>query len=345
MKLGILSGYSGRKFNISMDSIRFAEDLGYESIWTAEAYGSDAVTPAAWILAQTQKIKVGTAIMQMPARSPAMAAMTAMSLAELSGGRFICGVGASGPQVVEGWHGVPYGKPVSRLKEYVQIMKRIFAREAPLSFEGKMYSLPYIGEGATGLGKPLKSILHCKEDIPIFAANITPKGVAAAAEVCDGFFPIWMDPEKFSVFQDSINEGFTKAGEKDMTQFEVSPFVTVSIGDDLEQCMAPIRSSMALYIGGMGARDKNFYNNYAKAMGFEEAAIEIQDLFLAGKKDEAAAAVPAELIDACHLVGPADRIKDRLQRWKKAGSVGQVASMLLGTQHNEALELIAGEIL
>ena len=214
-----------------------------------------------------------------------------------------------------------------------------------MSFEGELYQLPYKGDGSTGLGKPLKSILHCEEDIPIFAANITPKGVAAAAEVCDGFFPIWMDPEKFSVFEDSINEGFTKAGEKDMTQFEVSPFVTVSIGDDIEQCMTPIRSSMALYIGGMGARDKNFYNNYAKAMGFEEAAIEIQDLFLAGKKDEAAAAVPAELIDACHLVGPADRIKDRLQRWKKAGSVGQVASMLLGTQHNEALELIAGEIL
>ena len=224
-------------------------------------------------------------------------------------------------------------------------MKQIFQREAPLAFEGELYQLPYSGEGSTGLGKPLKSILHCEEDIPIFAANITPKGVAAAAEVCDGFFPIWMDPEKFSVFEDSINEGFTKAGEKDMTQFEVSPFVTVSIGDDLEQCMAPIRSSMALYIGGMGARDKNFYNNYAKAMGFEEAAIEIQDLFLAGKKDEAAAAVPAELIDACHLVGPADRIKDRLQRWKKAGSAGQVASMLLGTQQNEALELIAGEIL
>ena len=283
--------------------------------------------------------------MQMPARTPAMAAMTAMSLAELSGGRFIAGLGASGPQVIEGWHGVPYGKPITRLKEYVKIMKQIFKREAPLPFEGELYQLPYSGEGSTGLGKPLKSILHCEEDIPIFAANITPKGVAAAAEVCDGFFPIWMDPEKFSVFEDSINEGFTKVGEKDMTQFEVSPFVTVSIGDDLEQCMAPIRSSMALYIGGMGARDKNFYNNYAKAMGFEEAAIEIQDLFLAGKKDEAAAAVPAELIDACHLVGPADRIKDRLQRWKKAGSIGQVASMLLGTQQNDALELIAGEIL
>ena len=345
MKLGMLAGAGGAKLRINLDRIKHAEKLGFDSVWTAEAWGGDAVTSATWMLANTKKINVGTAIMQMPARTPAMAAMTAMSLAELSGGRFIAGLGASGPQVIEGWHGVPYGKPITRLKEYVKIMKQIFQREAPLAFEGELYQLPYSGEGSTGLGKPLKSILHCEEDIPIFAANITPKGVAAAAEVCDGFFPIWMDPEKFSVFEDSINEGFTKAGEKDMTQFEVSPFVTVSIGDDIEQCMTPIRSSMALYIGGMGARDKNFYNNYAKAMGFEEAAIEIQDLFLAGKKDEAAAAVPAELIDACHLVGPADRIKDRLQRWKKAGSVGQVASMLLGTQHNEALELIAGEIL
>ena len=345
MKLGILAGAGGAKIRINLDRIKHAENLGYDSVWTAEAWGGDAVTSATWMLAHTTRINVGTAIMQMPARTPAMAAMTAMSLAELSGGRFIAGLGASGPQVIEGWHGLPYGKPITRLKEYVKIMKQVFKREAPLSFEGELYQLPYKGDGATGLGKPLKSILHCEEDIPIFAANITPKGVAAAAEVCDGFFPIWMDPEKFSVFEDSIDEGFIKAGEKDMTQFEVSPFVTVSIGDDLEQCMAPIRSSMALYIGGMGARDKNFYNNYAKAMGFEEAAIEIQDLFLAGKKDEAAAAVPAELIDACHLVGPADRIKDRLQRWKKAGAVGQVASMLLGTQNNEALELIAGEIL
>ena len=345
MKLGILAGAGGAKIRINLDRIKHAENLGYDSVWTAEAWGGDAVTSATWMLAHTTRINVGTAIMQMPARTPAMAAMTAMSLAELSGGRFIAGLGASGPQVIEGWHGLPYGKPITRLKEYVKIMKQVFKREAPLSFEGELYQLPYMGDGSTGLGKPLKSILHCEEDIPIFAANITPKGVAAAAEVCDGFFPIWMDPEKFSVFEDSIDEGFAKAGEKDMTQFEVSPFVTVSIGDDIEQCMTPIRSSMALYIGGMGARDKNFYNNYAKAMGFEEAAIEIQDLFLAGKKDEAAAAVPAELIDACHLVGPADRIKDRLQRWKKAGSVGQVASMLLGTQHNEALELIAGEIL
>jgi F420-dependent oxidoreductase-like protein len=346
MKLGIISGYSGRKMSIPMDAIKHAENLGYESIWTAEAYGSDAVTPAAWILAQTTTMKVGTAIMQMPARSPAMAAMTAMSLAELSGGRFICGLGASGPQVVEGWHGVPYGKPVTRLKEYIQIMKQIFAREAPAQFEGSQYQLPYTGPGATGLGKPLKSILHCEEDIPIYAATITPKGVEAAAEVADGFFPVWMDPEQYHVFDEPIRSGFAKAGgDKDLTQFDIAPFVTVVMGDDVEQCMMPIRGQMALYIGGMGARDKNFYNNYASRLGFADEAKVVQDLFLAGKKDEAMAAVPADLIDACHLVGPADRIKDRLQRWQAAGKQGHVSSMLLGTQQPEALELIAETVL
>jgi len=345
MKLGILGGGIGARVNINLQAIKHAEALGYDSVWTAEAYGGDAVTPAAWILAQTDKIKVGTAIMQMPARSPAMTAMTAMSLAELSGGRFIVGLGASGPQVVEGWHGVPYGKPVTRLKEYVQIMRQIFAREAAATFDGEIYQLPYHGAGATGLGKPLKSILHCEEDIPIFAANITPRGVKAAAEVCDGFFPIWMDPEKYSVFEEPINRGFAKAGDKNLTQFEVSPFVTVVMGDDVEKCMMPIRGNMALYIGGMGARDQNFYNNYAKALGFEDAAIKIQDLFLAGKKDEAAAAVPAELIDACHLVGPAERIRERLARWKTADRSGHVAAMMLGCQQPEALELIAEEML
>ena len=345
MKLGILGGGIGARVNINLDAIKHAESLGYDSVWTAEAWGGDAVTPAAWILAQTTKIKVGTAIMQMPARTPAMAAMTAMSLAELSGGRFICGLGASGPQVVEGWHGVPYGKPITRLKEYVQIMKTIIAREEKVSFDGEIYQMPYTGEGSTGLGKPLKSILHCEEDVPIYSASITPAGVRGAAEVCDGFFPIWMDPEKYSVFEPNIQKGFDAAGDKNLTQFDVSPFVTVVMGDDVEQCMMPIRANMALYIGGMGARDKNFYNDYAKALGFEDAAVQIQDLFLSGKKDEAAAAVPAELIDACHLVGPLDRIKERLDRWKTAGSNGHVGAMLLGCQQPEALEMIASEML
>ena len=345
MKLGLISGYSGSKMHIPIDSIKDAESMGYESIWTAEAYGSDAVTPAAWILAQTTKMKVGTAIMQMPARSPAMTAMTAMSLAELSGGRFILGLGASGPQVVEGWHGVAYGKPITRLKEYVSIVKQIVARKDKVTFDGNLYQLPYAGPGATGLGKPLKSILHCEEDLPIYAATITHAGVAAAAEVADGFFPVWMDPDQYAVFDAPIQKGFQAAGDKDMTQFDIAPFVTVVMGDDVEQCMMPIRGNMALYIGGMGARDKNFYNDYAKRLGFEDAAVEIQDHYLAGRKDEAMAAVPAELIDACHLVGPAERIKERLSRWKQADGRGEVSSMLLGCQDRAALEVIAGEML
>jgi len=341
MKLGLLTGYSGRKMNLPMESILHAERLGFDSVWTSEAYGSDAVTPATWILAHTKRIRVGTAIMQMPGRTPSMAAMTAMTLAQLSGNRFIVGVGASGPQVVEGWHGVPYGKPVTRLKEYVAIMKQIFAREGDLTFDGKEYQIPYRGPGATGLGKPLKSILHCEAPIPIYAATITPAGVQAAAEVADGFFPVWMDPEQYSVFAEPIEKGFMAAGGgKSLANFDVAPFVRVIVGDDVATCMEPIRENMALYIGGMGARGKNFYNDYATRLGFGEAAKTIQDLYLDGRKAEAAAAVPAALIDACHLVGPKARIKDRAQRWVAAGSKGHVGSMLIGGDI-KSLEVIA----
>jgi F420-dependent oxidoreductase-like protein len=303
------------------------------------------VTPAAWILANTKRIKVGTAIMQMPGRTPAMAAMTAMSLAQLSGNRFIVGVGASGPQVVEGWHGVPYGRPVTRLKEYVAIMKRIFAREGELSFNGKEYQIPYAGPGATGLGKPLKSILHCEQPIPVYAATITPAGVAAAAEVADGFFPVWMDPEQYSVFASSIEKGFAAAGGgKSLAQFDIAPFVRVIVADDVAAAMQPLRDQMALYIGGMGARGENFYTDYATRLGYGEAALKIQDLYLDGRKGEAAAAVPAELIDACHLVGPATRIKDRVQRWIAAGKHGHVGSMLIGGDA-KALEVMAEAVL
>ena len=345
MKLGLLTGYSGRKMNLPMDTILHAERLGFDSVWTSEAYGSDAVTPAAWILAHTKRIKVGTAIMQMPGRTPSMAAMTAMTLAQLSGNRFIVGVGASGPQVVEGWHGVPYGKPVTRLREYVAIMKRIFAREGDLTFDGKEYQIPYRGPGATGLGKPLKSILHCEAPIPIYAATITPAGVQAAAEVAEGFFPVWMDPDQYSVFAEPIAKGFAAAGGgKSLANFDVAPFVRVIVGDDVAACMQPLRENMALYIGGMGARGKNFYTDYAIRMGFGEAALKIQDLYLAGKRGEAAATVPEALIDACHLVGPKARIKDRAHRWIAAGKKGQVGSMLIGGDA-KALEIMAEAVL
>ena len=346
MRLGLLAGYSPAKLDIPMDNIREAEALGFDSVWTAEAYGSDAVSPAAWILAQTEKIKVGTAIMQMPARTPACTAMTAQTLHALSGGRFLLGLGPSGPQVVEGWHGVAYGRPLTRTREYIAIIRNVLERKERLTFDGYHYQIPYRGDDATGLGKPLKSILHGDPSLPIYTAAISPNGVRCSAEVADGVFPVWMNPERFDLFEDSLNEGFAKAGGgKSLKDFDVAPFVTCIMGDDLEACQGPVRGQMALYIGGMGARGKNFYNDYTKRLGYEEAAIEIQDLYLDGKKAEAMAAVPDALIDDVALVGPWERIKDRLQAWKEAGRKGHVGSMLIGGGPPALLRHLAEELL
>ena len=346
MELGLLAGAFGSQMKLPIDRIRQAESAGFTSVWTAEAYGSDAVTPAAWILAQTEKIKVGTAIMQMPARSPAMTAMTAMTLNQLSGGRFLLGLGPSGPQVIEGWHGVAYGRPLTRTKEYIEIMRKVFAREAPVTHDGYHYQLPYRGEDGTGLGKALKSILAADTSIPIYTASISAKGVECSAEVADGVFPVWMNPERFDVFEDAIDRGLAKAGNgKSLDDFKVMPFVTVVMGDDVEQCRTPVKRNMALYIGGMGARDKNFYNDYAKRLGYVDEAKVIQDNYLGGKKSEAIGAVPDALVDDVALVGPKERIIDRLEAWKEAGRNGQVASMLLGCQQPEALDAIAEAVL
>jgi F420-dependent oxidoreductase-like protein len=345
MKLGLLVGYSPATMSVPMDMIKHAESLGFTSAWTAEAWGSDAVSPAAWILAQTEKINVGTAIMQMPARTPAMTAMTAMTLYALSGGRFILGLGPSGPQVVEGWHGVPYGRPLTRTREYISIIRKILAREERVTHEGFHYQMPYTGKGATGLGKPLKSILHGDPALKIYTASISPKGMECAGEVSDGVFPIWMNPERFDIFGESLEKGFAKAGGgKSLEGFEIAPFVTCLMSNDIEKCRIPIKNNMALYIGGMGARGKNFYNDYAKRLGYEEAAVKIQDLYLDGKKQEAAAAVPDELVDDVALVGPEARIRDRLQRWKEAGKKRHVGSMLIGGG-GPALEVLAEELL
>ncbi len=348
MKLGIGALGFGPKASIQIDKIKHAESLGFDSAWTAEAYGNDAATTAAWVLAQTTTLKVGTSIMQMPARTPAMTAMTAMTLDHLSGGRFLLGLGPSGPQVIEGWHGVPYGRPLTRTREYIQIIRQILAREAPLQFQGKEYTIPLTGEGTTNLGKPLKSILHGNPDLPIYTASISPAGLRCAAEVADGVFPLWMDPAKFEdVLQPYLEEGFAKSDKpgKSLADFEILPGVSVIINDDIEAARQPVKGQLALYIGGMGARDKNFYNDYAKRMGYEEAAGKIQDFFLSGKREEAAAAVPDSLVDAMHLVGPKDHIRDRLQAWKEAGKKGYVTSMNINTAQPEALELLAEELL
>ena len=345
MKLGFLLGYSGKHIHMPIELIQQAESMGYDSVWTAEAYGNDAVTSAAYVLAQTSKIRVGTAIMQMPARTPAMCAMTAMSLDQLSGGRFIVGLGASGPQVVEGWHGVPYGKPVTRTKEYIQIMRKIFEREGPVEFDGQMYQMPNQSEGTTGLGKPLKSILAAT-DIPIYTASITPAGLRCAGEVADGVFPVWMDPNKYDVLGESIEQGFEKAGNgKSLKDFDIAPFVTVAMNDDLDAAYDALRPWLALYIGGMGAKNKNFYHEYATRLGYGDAANQIQELYLSGKKPEAEALVPNELLDEVSLIGPRERIIERLGPWKEAGKRGEVGSMLLGAQDPVVLELLANEML
>ena len=346
MRLGLVHGSSGKGFSVDMEMVLEAERLGYHSVWTSESYGSDAISPAAWILARTTKIKVGTGIIQMGARAPAMAAMTAMTLQAMSGNRFILGVGPSGPQVIEGWYGVPYGRPLTRTREYIEIVRKVLAREEPLTHDGFHYQIPKTGPGTTGLGKPLKSILHGDPSLKIYTAAITPAGVRTAAEIADGFIPIYMNPEKFDVFGEPLAEGFAKAGGgKGLEDFDVAPYVNVSMGDDLEACRRPIRDQLALYIGGMGARDKNFYNDLAGRLGYEAAAATIQDLYLDGKRAEAAAAVPDALIDDIAFVGPKERMRERLSVWKAAGKEGKIGTMIIRKASREALRFFAEEVL
>jgi F420-dependent oxidoreductase-like protein len=337
MRLALNIGYSGGQLSVDMDLVREAERLGFHSVWSAEAYGSDAVTPLAWIGGQTTRIHLGTAIMQMPARTPAMTASTATSLDQLSGGRFLLGLGVSGPQVVEGWHGQPFGKPLVKTREYVSIVRKIWAREEPLEHDGPHYQIPYRGPGATGLGKPLRSILHGRQ-IPIYIAAIGPKSVEQAAEIADGWLPVWYSPYRTRVYAGTLEAGFRRAGGgKSLATFDVAPAVAVIQGDDVQSCLDFVKPMLALYVGGMGARGKNFYNDLACRYGFEEAAKKIQDLYLDGKKGEAAAAVPNQLADEVALVGPAARIRDRLAAWRESG----VTTMICGLRQAEAMRTLA----
>ncbi len=320
MRLGLMAGYSGATINLPLEMIQEADKLGYYAVWTAEAYCSDAVSPLAGIGAQTQNIHLGTAIMQMPARTPAMTAMTAMTLDQLSGGRFLLGLGLSGPQVVEGWHGQSYAKPLGKTREYVSIIRAIFKREAPLEFEGKHYQLPYRGPDATGLGKPLKSILHGRADIPIYLAAIGPKNVQLTAEIGDGWLPFLFSPRHYAQsYQAQLEAGFAKAGSgKGIDTFDIAPSVMVVVGEDVAACRMWVKPMLALYIGGMGARGKNFYHNLVSRYGYRQAADQIQDLYLNGKKEAAIAAVPDELVDDVALCGPKARIKDLLAMWQES---------------------------
>lgn len=339
MQLGMQIGYSGAGVSDSVEAAKLADELGFHSIWTAEAYGSDAISPLVWMGAHTSKVKLATGIMQMPARTPAMTAMTAATLDALSDGRFICGIGLSGPQVVEGWHGQPYGKPLIKTREYVEILRAIWKREKPLEFAGEHYQIPFAGPNATGLGKPLKSILHPRADIPIVIAAIGPKNVGLAGEIADGFIPAFFNPYKSEVFTQPMSEGFKRRASdlRPSSEFDVFAGCAVIVTDDIQQALGFVKPGLGLYIGGMGARGRNFYNDLACRYGFEAAAKEIQDLYLDGKKAEAIAAVPDELADAVSLVGPKERIKDRLAAWDES----PCTVMLLGGRDRATFEMMA----
>ena len=329
MRVGLQLGYDDPAFWVGL--AEEAERCGFHSVWTSEAYGSDAVSPLAWIGSRTTGIKLGTAIMQMPARSPATTAATVATLDLLSGGRVLLGLGTSGPQVAEGWHGQPWGKPLTRTREYVGIVRTILRREEPLEHHGTHYDIPYSGPDATGLGKPLKLIVHPpRADVPIYLAAIGPKNVALAAEIADGWLPIFFSPSRFREVHGPSLEGAAE-------DFQIAPLCPVLVGDDVQMCRDMLKPMLALYIGGMGARGKNFYNSLTQRYGYEEAAAAIQDLYLEGKKGEAAMTVPDALVDEIALVGPKERIAERLEPWRQAG----ISTLLIQTRQREALEVMA----
>jgi F420-dependent oxidoreductase-like protein len=335
VKLGLNLGYWGAGGGDGVEIVKHAESLGYDSVWAAEAYGSDAIVPLTWVGAHTTQIKLGTAIMQMPGRSPAMTAMTAATLDLLSGGRVLLGLGLSGPQVAEGWHGQAYGKPLAKTREYVEIVRDILRRDKPVEHHGEHYDIPFNGPGATGLGKPLKLITHpLRSEIPIYLAAIGPKNVALTAEIADGWLPIFYSPTRTEPYADAL------AG-RDPGTFDIAPTVTVILGDDVIACRSMIKPMLALYVGGMGARGKNFYNDLACRYGYEAAAKEIQDLYLDGKKAEATAAVPDELVDEVALCGPKERIAELVEPWKTSN----VTTMIVAAGQREALDLMAELVL
>ena len=320
LKLGLQTGYwsAGIPKGVT-DQVRTAEELGFESLWTAEAYGSDALTPLAWWGASTTNIKLGTAIMQMSARTPTAVAMAALTLDHLSNGRMIVGIGASGPQVVEGWYGQPYPKPLERTREYVQIMRSVWRRDKLVEFKGNQYTLPY--PGGAGLGKPLKSTVHpLRNEIPIYLGAEGPKNVALAAEICDGWLPLFFAPSQDDFYRSCINSGFAarkaSGDSRPIENFDVAVGLSVIVNPDVEAAADMIRPMLALYMGGMGAKGQNFHFDVFARMGYEDVATKVQDLYLEGKKAEATASIPTALCEEVALIGPAEKIKEELAKWE-----------------------------
>ncbi len=318
IKLGYNTGYWGSgPPSGALEGIKEADRLGFDSVWTAEAYGSDAITPLAWWGAQTQNVRLGTGIIQMSARTPSATAMAAMTIDHLSNGRFILGLGASGPQVVEGWYGQPYPKPLARTREYIEVVRSILKRDKPIDFHGEFYDIPL--RGGSGLGKPLKSTVHpLRKDIPIFLGAEGPKNVALAGEICDGWLPLFFSPKEDAFYRKCLAEGFAKSGEAGKSdRFEVASGVMIIPGDDVEACANFVRPFLALYAGGMGARGANFHFEVFARMGYEDVALKVQELYLAGKKEEAAASIPLSMVEDVALVGPMAKIKDEMAKWRE----------------------------
>jgi F420-dependent oxidoreductase-like protein len=339
MKLGLSIGYSKAHLEIPVKLVQRAEELGYDSVWSAEAYGSDAVTPLAYLAALTKRIRLGTGIMQLAARTPANAAMCAGTVDALAGGsRFIAGLGVSGPQIVEGWYGEPWGKPYYRIRDYVAIMRKIFAREEPVTHDGREISLPYKGEGAMGVGKPLKSILHMNPHIPIYLATGNESTVKLTAEIADGWLPMGFFPGSMDFYRPWLEEGFRRAGNgKGLKDLEIQASVHVEVNDDVKGALAKLKPEVALYVGGMGHRDKNFHKDIMVRYGFADAANRIQELYLDHRKEEATAAVPDEWVDLKSLVGPPARIKDRFRAWENSEASG----VTVRSRQPEAIEVMA----
>lgn len=318
MKLGLSVGYwgAGPPGGIT-EQIAVAEELGFDSVWTAEAYGSDALTPLAWWGARTSKVKLGTSIIQMSARTPAATAMAAMTMDHLCDGRFILGLGVSGPQVVEGWYGMPYPKPLARTREYVEIIRLIVARQDRVTFEGEHYTLPY--PGGAGLGKPLKSTLHPRRsEIPIFLAAEGPKNVALAAEIADGWIPFWFSPKADEFYREALAEGFGRPGARHtLNTFEVVSPMPIIIHPDPDVAADIVRPFLALYVGGMGSKDVNFHYEVLARIGWRDVCARVQELYLEGRKDEAQKVIPLEMVEDVALVGPPEKIAAELPRWKE----------------------------
>ncbi len=316
MKLAVHVGHWSGQPSDPVPVAREAERLGFDSVWVSEAWSSDAVTVAAWIAAHTERVGVGTAVLQIPARTPAATATTAITLDHLSGGRFRLGLGTSGPQVVEGWHGVAFEAPLARTREYVAVVRAILRREAPVVHQGRHYRLP--APGGTGLGKPLKvGVRPLRADLPIYLAALGPRSVALAAEVADGWIPILFSPERADLFRPHLEEGYRRAGRQ-AAGFEVAPIVWTAAGD-LAACRDAVRPLVALYVGGMGSRGRNFYNALVRRYGYEDEARRIQEAYLAGRRADAVAAVPDALVDEVALVGPVARLRERLAAYREAG--------------------------